>query len=115
MSDNFLSLDWRNAPPSKEIIHRLERVFTDVDDKTKSGTTLRLSQSTAKNAFSVVERNGHPIVMRHDNPVRLLHLLDGRRAGLFCYSEADLSIEPQGIQKSSQILEGGLHNSGVAG
>ena len=68
MSVNFLSLDWRNAPPPKEIIHRLEQVFTDVDDKTKSGTTLRLSQSTAKNV-SVVEKNGHPIVMRHDNPV----------------------------------------------
>ena len=47
MSDSYLSLDWRNGPPSKEIIHRLEQVFTDVDDKTKSGTTLRLSQSTA--------------------------------------------------------------------
>ena len=80
MSDTFLSLDWRNAPPPKEIIHRLEQVFTDVDDKTKSGTTLRLSQSTAKNAFSVVEKNGHPIVMRRDNPVRPLQLLDGRCA-----------------------------------
>ena len=77
MSDNFLSLDWRNAPPPKEIIHRLEQVFTDVDDKTKSGTTLRLSQSTAKNAFCIVEKNGHPIVMRHDNPVRPLQLLNG--------------------------------------
>ncbi|KAF6227531.1 hypothetical protein HO173_012170 [Letharia columbiana] len=67
MSNNYLSLDWRNGPPPKEIVHRLEQVFTDVDDETKSGTTLRLSQSTAKKAYSVVEKNGHPIVMRHDN------------------------------------------------
>ena len=70
MSDNFLSLDWRVAPPPKEVIHRLEQIFTDLDDKTKSGTTLRLSQSTAKKAYSVVDRNGHLMVMRHDNPVR---------------------------------------------
>lgn len=75
MSDNYLSLDWRNGPPPKEIIHRLEQVFTDVDDKTKSGTTLCLSQSTAKKAYSVMEKNGHPIVMRHDNSVRLLRSL----------------------------------------
>ena len=67
MSDNYLSLDWRNGPPPKEIIHRLEQVFTDVDDPTKSGTALSLSQSTTKAAHSVVERNGHPMVMRHDN------------------------------------------------
>ena len=48
MSDNFLSLDWRNVPPPKDVIHRLEEVFTDVDDKTKPGMTLRLSQSTAE-------------------------------------------------------------------
>ena len=48
MSDNFLSLDWRNVPSPKDVIHRLEEIFTDVDDKTKPGMTLRLSQSTAK-------------------------------------------------------------------
>lgn len=89
MADNYLSLDWRNAPPAKEIIHRLEQVFTDVDDTTKSGTTLRLSQSTAKKAYSVVERNGHPIVMRHDNPVRLhcsLPSLAGFRTTTCCFT-----------------------------
>lgn len=55
---------------------RLEQVFTDVDDKTKFGPTLRLSQSTAKKTYSVVEKNGHPIVMRYDKPVRLLPLFD---------------------------------------
>ena len=74
MSDNFLSIDWRQGPPPKEIIHRLEQVFTDVDDQSKSGTTLRLSQSTAKNICSLAERNGHPTVMRRDNPVMPIHV-----------------------------------------
>ena len=69
MSNNFLSVDWRDAPPPKEVIHRLEQVFTDLDDTTKSGTTLRLSQSTAKNAYAFVKNNGHPIVMRRNNSV----------------------------------------------
>lgn len=111
MSHDYLSLDWRNGPPPKEIIHRLEQVFTDVDDKTKSGTTLRLSRSTAKEAYSVVERNGHPIVMRHDNPVRLL---DQCYACVCRQSRADFSIEPQSIQWSSQVLERGLYNSWFA-
>ena len=92
MSNNYLSLDWRNGPPPKEIIHRLEQVFTDVDDPTKSGTALRLSRSTAKAAHSVVERNGHPMVMRHDNPVSLnFDQRCERRLGLEANLEADFS------------------------
>ena len=70
MSEDYLSLDWRNAPPPKDIIHRLETLFTDVDDQTKSGTTLRLSQSSAKRVYSLVQRDGHPVIMRRDNAVR---------------------------------------------
>lgn len=102
MSNNYLSLDWRNGPPPKEIVHRLEQVFTDVDDETKSGTTLRLSQSTAKKAYSVVEKNGHPIVMRHDNSVRFSSCLIDAIEALSPYSfRVDLVIEPQSIQWSS--------------
>ena len=100
MSDNYLSLDWRNGPPAKEVIHRLEQIFTDVDDKTKSGTTLRLSQSTAKKAYSVVEKNGHPIVMRHDNPVRPFPSLD-HAVFAFRYFRANSIVEPQSIQRPS--------------
>ena len=67
MSANLLSLDWRSAPSATEVVDRLHKLFTEVDDH--GGANLRLSQSSAKTAFSVVARNGHPTVMRRDNPV----------------------------------------------
>ena len=69
MSENYLSLDWRNTAPPKDIVHRLEVLFADIDDQTKSGTTLRPSQSSAKRVYSLVQRDGHPVIMRIDNPV----------------------------------------------
>ena len=83
ISDNFLFLDWRQGPSPKEIIHRLDQVFTDVNTQTKSGTTLRLSRSIAKNICFVAERNGHPMVMRCDNPVMTIHVLGAFGGGNF--------------------------------
>ena len=76
----------------RQLFH-LEQVFTEVDDKTKFGTTLRLSQSTAKKAYSVVEKVSVAIVKRHDNPVMLIIPL--RNGVPKFYPRVDSFVEPQ--------------------
>ncbi len=58
----FVSLDWRSAPSSSEIVKQIEKLFTTLDEK---GTvSLCLSNSKAKSAICLVEQGDDAIMIR---------------------------------------------------
>jgi len=62
-----VSLDWRDAPSSSEIVERIEQLFTTLDEQ---GTvSLCLSHSNAKGAICLVEQDGGAIIRRRNNLV----------------------------------------------
>ncbi len=66
-TENLVSLDWRDAPSSSEIVERIKDLFTTLDQK---GTvSLCLSNSKAKSAICLVEQGGQATIRRRDNQV----------------------------------------------
>jgi len=61
-TEEFVSLDWRSAPSSSEIVKQIEKLFTTLDEK---GTvSLCLSNSKAKSAICLVEQGDDAIMIR---------------------------------------------------
>ena len=67
-TSNLVSLDWRNAPSTADIIERICRLFSDLDQRNE--VNLCLSSSTAKGAVSLVAQDdGTAMLRRHNNRV----------------------------------------------
>lgn len=66
-TENCVSLDWRSAPSSSEIVKQIEKLFTTLDQE---GTvSLCLSNTKAKDAVSLIEQGGQAMIRRKDNQV----------------------------------------------
>lgn len=66
-TEELVSLDWRDAPSCSEIVGRLIKLFSDLDE---NGTvSLCLSQSNAKGAICLIQQDGEAIIRRRNNLV----------------------------------------------
>ncbi|KAG6988488.1 hypothetical protein G7Y79_00072g097500 [Physcia stellaris] len=64
---SHLSLDWREAPTTSQIVARIERLFTELDANRAVG--LRLSSTTAKGAVVLEELDGVHLFLRKDEKI----------------------------------------------
>ena len=58
----ILSLNWRQAPPTSQIISKIEGLFTELDSQ--QVVSLRLSSTTAKDAVVFGEKDGVRLFLR---------------------------------------------------
>ena len=66
-SSDFVSIDWRNAPSTSEIIDLIIKFFSDLDERGE--VSMCLSNSTAKSAVCLLEQDGVETIRRRNNTV----------------------------------------------